>query len=379
MKLRSIEPTPNPNSMKLNLDESLPKGTAITYKLEAKDHYPDIIRRLLEIPGVKSLYRCLDFISIQRLPSTDWEGLLSRARHILAAEGGSEAVLPPVETELPGEVKIFVQHFRRIPMLVKVQAAGEEFRAPLPARFAEAVRAATPSSPNMLIERKWIPREPRFGELQDVGETMAAEVEASYPQARLDSLVLQAFELGMEGVEVRRRPSPEEQAAMLASEDWRRRYQGLEAMGSDRARFAELTAAMKDPHISMRRLATIYVGLLKTPEILAPLCEALRDSAAVVRRTAGDALNDLGDPAAAPAMIEALKDANKLVRWRASRFLYELGDAKALPALHATESDPEFEIRLQVAQAIERIEGGKDAAGPIWMQMTRKSPPEAAP
>ena len=31
MKLVSIEPTPNPNSMKLNLDESLPKGVSRTY------------------------------------------------------------------------------------------------------------------------------------------------------------------------------------------------------------------------------------------------------------------------------------------------------------------------------------------------------------
>jgi HEAT repeat protein len=61
--------------------------------------------------------------------------------------------------------------------------------------------------------------------------------------------------------------------------------------------------------------------LVKTPEVLAPLCEALKDPAVGVRRSAGDALTDLGDPRAMDPMIETLKDPNKLVRWRAGRFL----------------------------------------------------------
>ena len=379
MKLRSIEPTPNPNSMKLNLDETLPKGVSITYKPEAKAQYPEKIQRLLEIPGVKSIYHCLDFMSIQRLPSADWEALLSQARGVLASEGEIGAAPPPLEAELPGIVNISIQYFRRIPMLVKVQAGGEEQRVVLPKRFPEAVHAATPSSPNMLLERRWIPRDPRYGELREVGETVAAEIDASYPESRLEALVRQAFELGKEGVEARRVLTPEESRAMLASADWKQRYAALEAIGSDSAHFSELMAAMKDPHISVRRLATIYLGLLKTPQTFEPLCEAIGDSAAVVRRTAGDALNDLGDPRANTVMIGALKDSNKLVRWRAARFLYELGDAAALPALRDAAQDPEFEVRLQITQAIERIEGGKEAAGPAWMQMTKKSAPVEKP
>jgi len=372
MKLLSIEPTPNPNSMKLLLDEALQKGTSITYQVESKAHYPEIVQRLLEIPGVKSLYRCLDFMSMQRLPSADWEALLTQARQILSAEAGTRDDTLLTEAELPGEAKIFVQYFRRIPMLVKVQTGGEEYRASLPKRFAQAVQSATASSPNMLMERKWTPRQLRYGEMKEVGEAVAAELDASYPPARLEALIRQAFELGKEGVEARRRLSSEERTAMLASGDWKQRYEALESIGADAAHFSELLSAMKDAHISIRRLATIYIGVLRTPQTLPPLCEAMGDTAAVVRRTAGDALNDLGDPRAGPVMMVALQDPNKLVRWRAARFLYELGDATALPALHAAEKAPEFEVRLQIAQAIERIEGGKAAAGPIWMQMTKK-------
>ena len=48
MKLVSIEPTPNPNSMKLNLDESLPKGVSRTYTAED---------RTRPQPGEKGLVR----------------------------------------------------------------------------------------------------------------------------------------------------------------------------------------------------------------------------------------------------------------------------------------------------------------------------------
>ncbi|MBW7456540.1 NifU N-terminal domain-containing protein, partial [Paenibacillus sepulcri] len=34
MKLLSIEPTPSPNSMKLNVDEKLPQGQRLSYKKE---------------------------------------------------------------------------------------------------------------------------------------------------------------------------------------------------------------------------------------------------------------------------------------------------------------------------------------------------------
>ncbi|MDT2208001.1 HEAT repeat domain-containing protein, partial [Paenibacillus larvae] len=94
---------------------------------------------------------------------------------------------------------------------------------------------------------------------------------------------------------------------------------------------------------------------------------------AAVRRTAGDTLSDIGNPAAIPAMIKALKDKNKLVRWRAARFLYEVGDESAVPALKEAAGDPEFEVSLQVQIALERIEGGHEAEGTVWQQMTRRN------
>jgi hypothetical protein len=372
MKLVSIEPTPNPNSMKLNLDESLPKGVARTYRPEGKAHYAQYIQDLLGIPGVQSLYHAGDFISVQRSPSAPWEALLARVREVLGGESAAVTAGDRPLGERWGEVRIAIQQFRRIPMLVKVSDDQEEHRVALPGRFGEAVQQAAGASPNMLLERRWLAQPPRYGEAREVGETVAAEIDAAYPQARLETLVQQAFQSGAEALEVRSKPAPEDLPRLLEDPDWKQRYAALEATGADPACLAHLLVAMGDSNISVRRLATVLVGLVATPEVMEPLCRALRDPAVAVRRSAGDALNDLGDPAALPAMAAALADPNKLVRWRAARFLFEQGGKENLPALAKAQDDPEFEVRMQVRQAMERIEGGQVAQGPVWARMTQK-------
>jgi len=375
MRLLSIEPTPNPNSMKLNLDETLPRGIALTYRPEGRDHYPPLFQKLLGVPGVQSLYHAADFIAVQRVPSAPWEALLARVRELL---GGTSAPLAEAEGHAQGEhwgeVRIAIQQFRRLPMLVKVSNDQEETRVALPPRFGEAVQRAAPAAPNMLVERRWIPQPPRYGELAEVGAAVAAEIDAAFPPPRLEALVQQAFQAGAEAPEVRERPAPEALARLLEEADWRRRYAALEAAGADPASFPQLVRAMADPHISVRRLAAVLVGLVGGPDALAPLCQALRDPAPAVRRSAGDALNDLADPGALPAMAAALADPNKLVRWRAARFIFETGGPESLPALAQAQDDPEFEVRMQVRQAMERIQGGQAAQGPVWMRMTQNRP-----
>ena len=75
-----------------------------------------------------------------------------------------------------------------------------------------------------------------------------------------------------------------------------------------------MAKALDDPHISVRRMAAVYIGDIKDPQILPYLYKALIDRSAAVRRTAGDTLSDLGDPAAIGAMTQALNDPSKIVR-----------------------------------------------------------------
>jgi HEAT repeat protein len=158
----------------------------------------------------------------------------------------------------------------------------------------------------------------------------------------------------------------------LDSQDWRERFAALERLKPKAEDLPVLDKALTDSQMSVRRLAVVYLGDLRTPESMPLLFAALKDSSGSVRRTAGDTLSDIGDVAAIRPMIEALEDSNKLVRWRAARFLYEAGDETALDALRkSAASESEFEVKLQSEMAVARIERGEEAAGSVWQQMTR--------
>jgi len=379
VKLLSIETTPNPNSMKLNLDERLAKGVAITYTHENRGDCPAYIEKILTIQGVSSVFRVEDFMAIQRKPTAGWEDILSQARTVLEYASLNNAKPEPKEISDNKwrEVTVAVQYFRDLPMLVKVSSGSETTRLPLPERFGKAIERAMGASENMLMERKWKDEGLRYGDLRDVGEAVVREISAVYDEKKLKELVERAYHPDFhEKVEA----NGEELGELIQafeSPKWEERFAALKELGRsatariDSQALSLIIRATKDPKMSIRRLAVVFLGLIKTPEILAPLCEALKDEAVGVRRSAGDALTDLGDPRAIGPIVETLKDPNKLVRWRASRFLYELGDESALPALREAQDDGEFEVAMQIRQAIERIESGKVGQGSVWRQITQ--------
>ncbi|MCL6456789.1 MAG: virulence factor [Gorillibacterium sp.] len=382
MKLISIEPTPSPNSMKLNLDETLSSKERYTYTKDNVQHQSDTIKLLLAIPGVTGLFHAADFMAIDRHPKSDWQSILSEVRLILGQATGVPSIeaSPSVATAGAnadagawGEVRVAVQFFRGIPMQVRVYSGSQEQRSGLAERFVQAAMKAGLASPNLMRERKLEEHGIRYGELTDVLAEIAIELEASYSDAQLNELVAQAEQL--EPGE-----APKKQVVPLAEveqlwldPDWRVRYSALEKIKPNEQALPLLEKALADSQVSIRRLAAVFLADLRTPAAMRLLLSALRDTSPIVRRTVGDTLSDIGDPEATEPMAEALKDRNKLVRWRAARFLYEVGKDSALPALHAAKDDPEFEVRMQVQIAIERIEGGEDAAGSVWQQMTKRN------
>lgn len=78
MNLISIEPTPSPNSMKLNVNETLPRGRRFTYAPADADSAPEPLKSMLLISGVRSLFRTADFIALDRKPGADWAAILAR-------------------------------------------------------------------------------------------------------------------------------------------------------------------------------------------------------------------------------------------------------------------------------------------------------------
>lgn len=406
MKIIRVEPTPSPNSMKLTLDTRLNAGVRLEYTRSADmSAAPSHIRKLLAVPGVTGVFQTADFIALERHPKGDWESILAEAEKVLGVAGGAdrpEAAAPEKAEALQepgyGELTVRVQTFRGIPMQIRVSSGLEEKRVALPERFQKAAVEAGLGSPNLIMERKLEERGIRYGDMSEVAEEIARELEAVFDDARLRRLVdaslassgdnvsrektesaagpgtdpatSPATDAGIESV-TDTTSTTTDPAVLLADPDWRVRYAAVDRLEPVAENLAYLQLALKDSHVSVRRLAVVYTGEIKEPEALPLLLEALQDRSPVIRRTAGDSLSDRGDPVAIPAMEEALADSSKLVRWRAARFLYEVGNESSLTALRQAAEDSEFEIRLQVRLAMERIENGEEAQGTVWQQMMK--------
>jgi hypothetical protein len=241
----------------------------------------------------------------------------------------------------------------------------------MPEYFLQAREKAQLSDENYILLRSWKDYGIRYGDFDQVGNEVVEELIASYPPARLDELVTLGVSKERDSAAPVKHQRKKVKVGDLDNPDWHIRYQLLEQMDDPTIDdLPLLEKALTDEKASVRRLATVYIGMIKDKSVLPLLYKALKDKTVTVRRTAGDCLSDLGFEEAEDEMILALKDASKLVRWRAAMFLYEVGSGKALSALKEAESDPEFEVSLQVKMAIERIEGGEEALGSVWKQMT---------
>lgn len=382
MKILSIEPTPSPNSMKLNLDISLEPGVAYNINKQNQKEAPSYIQDIMSIEGVTGVYQVNDFMALERHPKADWKEILAQVREQMEQHSQDVELQPAASKEASseqaeegfGEVQVFIQMFKGIPMQIKLVKNQEEKRVGLPQRLMEAAMKAQPAAKNLVLEREWVDRGVRYGELADIGNQLVEELSAAYDEERLDRLVAKAFEADTKAEEEYR---AEHVLSALDSEDWRTRYAALSRMQLTLEEIPVLEKALQDSKMSIRRLATAYLGEIGgeygAEHVLPLLTKALQDDSPVIRRTAGDAISDVGDPSAMEAMMEALQDKNKLVRWRAARYLYEVGDERAIPALRVAQDDPEFEVSLQVKIALERIEGGEQAEGTVWQQMTRRN------
>ncbi len=368
VKIISIEPTPSPNSMKINLSEELPAGATRQYKLETDlTNAPAYIQKLMAVPGVKGLYHVMDFIALERNAKYAWEDILPGAREAFGEVVEEYKALEQASEDF-GEIKVSIQMFRGIPMQVKLEEGESEQRFGLPERFMQAAMKASAASENMVMERQWKEQNPRYGSPEEIGQEVTEEIAATYSEERLEALVKAAFSDQSESIKQEKKVVT---LAMLDDADWKVRYAALDRMDPELTDLPVLEKALQDEKASVRRLSVVFLGMIESKEVLPLLYQALKDKSVTVRRTAGDCLSDLGYVEAIPEMIESLQDRNKLVRWRAAMFLYEVGDETAIPALEQAANDPEFEVKMQAGMALERIKGGEEAKGSVWHQMTQ--------
>ncbi|MHC8516717.1 conserved virulence factor C family protein [Sporosarcina sp. ITBMC105] len=371
MQIVTIEPTPSPNSMKIVLNEELPTGVGHNYKKEDAERAPFPVSSLLAIKGVKGIYHVMNFMAVERIGNVAWEEILAEVQAVFNEESKSGEVVDEKEDladEHFGEVYVHVQTYKDIPLQVKVFDSDSELRFGLSDRFKQAMEQVHSTEvENYILLRKWADYGIRYGDKQEIGENVVKEVEAAYPQERLELIVRNAEE-GIEETSSNKRKIT---VAEFDVAEWEKRFQLIEQLPDpDLSDLPLLDKALEDEKMSIRRLAVVYLGMIEDEKVIPYIEKALDDKSWAVRRTAGDCMSDLGFTGFEAAAIKALQDKNKLVRWRAAMFLYETGTETSLPALKAAMDDSEFEVKLQVKMAIARIEDGEDAKGSIWKQMT---------
>lgn len=370
MNISSIEPTPSPNTMKINLTEELPAGKSNNYKIDQAENAPQLIKDILNIEGIKGVYHVADFLAVERNAKYDWKELLMQIRTVF----GEDTVKTNMENtmlEHYGEITVLVQQFKGIPMQIKLNDGQEEKRFGLPDHFMKAISDAQKPDDNVVVLRKWIDYGVRYGDKEAIGTEVRDEIIAAYDQERLNQLVNEAQTDSATTRIHTTRTRVKLTEAMLEDDNWEKRYQALDQMEDPTIEdIPLLERALEDSKTSIRRLAVVYLGMIEDKKVLKGLYKGLQDKNPSVRRTAGDCLSDLGFEEAMDEMAKGLTDKSKIVRWRAAMFLYELGNESVLPALKKADNDPEFEVDMQIKMAIDRIENGEEAKGSVWKQMT---------
>ncbi|PTI36278.1 virulence factor [Mammaliicoccus vitulinus] len=370
MEIVRVEPTPSPNTMKIILSFKKEDRSSKTYT-EINDHNPEFINRILQLEGVKSVFHVMDFIAVDKRPKENWDTLL---KDVTAAISGSDQDGDLNQNQVNehfGEVKAEVLKFKGIPYQIKLTTQDEEKRKQLPEIYIDSMLKATKDSDNVVFLRKWDDLGVRYGEVEEVLETVQEEILALYPKSILDELVEEALTSDI--------TIPEKQFVHVDKEtfeqeqDWKVKLRMLNDFPTPTEEdYPLLETALNDDKPQVRRMAIVLLGMIETKETLPYLYKGMKDKVVSVRRTAGDCLSDLGFKEALPVMIEALEDPQKIVRWRAAMFIFDEGDETALEALKNRQNDPAFDVKLQVEMAIERIENGEAALGSVWKQMANR-------
>ena len=369
MKIITIEPTPSPNSMKIVVDTELPFGKSYNFTKDNKDEATGETAAILAIEGVKGVYHVADFFAVERNAKYAWEGILASIRQVLG-EDVQEVNKEQVANEFYGEVYVHVQFYKQVPLQVKVFDNQREHRVSCGERFEEAFNKIleTAVDENYIFQRKWIDYGVRYGELEEIAEAVKQEIDVTYSEERIAEIVAT---INDSEKTIKKPAKLKITVEQFKQPEWEKRFQLLDQMADPELDdLPLLDLALQDEQMSIRRLATVYLGMIEDVAVVSYLEKALQDKSAAVRRTAGDCMSDLGFVEFEEAMQQALQDKNKLVRWRAAMYLYEVGTEDSLAALKATAEDKEFEVKLQVKMAIARIEQGEEAKGSVWKQMT---------
>ena len=73
MATAAVSPTPNPDALKFTLDVKLPAMVNLSSADEATTAFE---RQIMAVPGVANLFGVNDFVTVTRVPGTEWEPII---------------------------------------------------------------------------------------------------------------------------------------------------------------------------------------------------------------------------------------------------------------------------------------------------------------
>ena len=83
--VREVQPTPNPNAMKLILDRVIADCPMSFLNAASSNEHP-IASRLFAINGVTALLLLGDFVTVTKAPEAKWADITGRVKRALAAK-----------------------------------------------------------------------------------------------------------------------------------------------------------------------------------------------------------------------------------------------------------------------------------------------------
>ncbi|MGI8934492.1 MAG: virulence factor, partial [Phormidesmis sp.] len=259
MKLRSIETTPSPNCMKLNLDEAA-SARPLTLTLgESASDAPAIFQALLTIEGIQSVFVINDFVTLTRKGSADWQPILAAAGRLLGLAEDADATLgdrlqaditqaekadQKASSQNFGQVEVAIQKFRGIPVQVRVTDDTQQARVALPERFNQALQnAIVATGADYVAERIWAPYQPQFGEVDAIARQVAEELDSLLDEPELADLQHRA--ITSDNKTVFSDFSQTELLADLQQSDWKQRLKAIQKIEVDEETFAAVVDALK--------------------------------------------------------------------------------------------------------------------------------------
>ncbi len=114
-----------------------------------------------------------------------------------------------------------------------------------------------------------------------------------------------------------------------------------------------LSAALDAADARVRRVAVAVLAECDDPVVRSStITLGYEDESRLVRRTAVDAAADTEDPALRPLFEQAARNDDPWIRWKAVRALGEIGLDTSRALVEALETDPDFQVRFEVARVL---------------------------